>query len=234
MLSLLLAMGLQQEAGAASLQVAPTTIVIDARKGAEGLLLQNNGRSPLPVQIRVFRWWQDHGEDQMEASDALAVSPPMLTLAPGAEQLVRIVHVGTPPPPGHDATYRVVVDELPVEEDAPPRAGLRFAMRYSIPVFVVADPDRRGNPQLSTRIVAANGVPAIEIRNSGDAIAQLADLVHVDAAGTRTPIARGLAGYVMPGQQRRWPLPPDIDASAGTVQATLNGEPRARALAPDR
>lgn len=219
---------------AASLQVAPTSLVIDARLGAQGLLLQNSGSTPLPVQVRVFRWWQEGGEDKLEPSDELVASPPMLTIPPGGDQLVRIVHTAPPLLPGQEATYRVIVDELPLDDGPPRRAGLRFAMRYSIPVFVVADPERRGQPRLSSRLVTTDGQPQIEVSNGGDAVAQLADLTHVGAAGTRTPIARGLAGYVMPGQHRRWSLPSGIDATSGTVEATLNGEPRPRALAQDR
>lgn len=217
---------------ATSLQVAPTRIAINADEGAGGLQVSNSGTEPIHVQVRVFRWWQEGGEDMLEATDALVVSPPMLQLAPGAEQLVRIVHTGAAPSDG-EATYRVIVDELPLQGAQRPGVGLRFALRYSIPVFVhgtaVASPEGVLHAQVRNGPEGA----VVEIHNAGDGTAQLADLSMVDAAGRAHVIAEGLSGYVMPGQTRQWPLPAGTPPT-GRIEAKLNGEPQARALAPDR
>lgn len=220
-------------ADAASLQVAPTAVSIDPAQGAAGLTLRNSGQAVVRAQVRVFRWSQQDGRDVLEPADALVASPPMLQLAPGASQLIRIVHTGDAPATGGEITYRVIVDELPDTGASAADAGLRFALRYSIPVFVGADATPAGAAQLRTRIVEVGGRPHVDIHNAGAARAQLADLVMVTGDGARHALAPGLSGYVLAGQHRRWPLPPGIVTAGSTFEVLLNGEPGRRALAPD-
>lgn len=226
-----LSLGCGSGALATSLQVAPTRITIAADQGAAGLQVANSGADPIRVQVRVFRWWQEGGEDMLETTNALVVSPPMLQIAPGAEQLVRIVHTGAAPS-GIEATYRVIVDELPLQTARQTGAGLRFALRYSIPVFVHGAAADSPEAVLQAQLRPGPGGSAVEVHNAGDGTAQLADLSIVDANGRVHPVAEGLSGYVMPGQTRRWPLAAGMP-TAGRIEAKLNGEPQARALASD-
>lgn len=217
----------------ATLQVAPTLVTIPAERNAQGLTLRNDGTEPMHVQVRVFAWRQAGGEDVLEPTEALAVSPPLTEIPPHGEQLVRIVRLG-PPPAAAEASYRVVVDELPVH-DAPrrPRGGLRFVLRYSVPVFL--SPLGAAAPVLHARIVADDGARYLEVENAGNARAQLADLAHVGGDGARREVAPGLAGYVLPGQRRRWRLPDGAAAGPGAeVQVRIDGEPAQRTLVPDR
>ena len=231
-LSVALAVAALSPASAADLQVAPTLVSIPADRNAEGLQLRNSGQRPLYAQVRVFAWQQVDGEDRLIETEDVAISPPMLEISPGAEQLVRIVRMG-PPPAAVEASYRVVVDELPgAARPAPTRTGLNFVLRYSIPVFVEAA--RPTAPVLHARIEGGIAGRSFVLDNTGTSRVQVAELAHVSPQGTRT-IADGLAGYVLPGRQRRWPLP--IEARPGPaadIRARINGEPDARSLLPDR
>ena len=231
---------------AASLQVAPTTITLPPEQAAEGLTLSNTGAQPLHAQLRVFRWTQRDGVDRLDATTELVLSPPMLELAPGARQLVRVVR-GTAPPSDREASYRVIVDELPIETQDSSRTRLRLALRYSIPVFLLPGPpamdasNAAASPtgaMLQARLSGEAGARYVEIDNTGDAHAQLADLSFVGRDGRRVAIAPGLSGYVLPGQRMRWRLPvalvagPDLGRD-GVFVATVNGEPVERRLVPD-
>ncbi len=44
------------EVSATSLQVAPTSLQLEARQRAGELWLTNSGTSPVKLQVRVFRW----------------------------------------------------------------------------------------------------------------------------------------------------------------------------------
>src|SRR5690606_12520072 len=115
---------------AIGLQVAPISLDLAAGSAAEGLWLSNTGDAPLTAQVRVFRWTQADGEETLEPSRGLVISPPMLQLDAGARQLVRVIRTGAPPAAGHaEDAYRVVVNEVPT--DAGDGAGLRFVLRYS-------------------------------------------------------------------------------------------------------
>ncbi len=218
-------------AHAASLQVAPTSVTVQARQNASGLTLANTGTADLHAQVRVFRWTQVDGEDVLEATRDIAISPPMAKLAAGAKQLVRIIRVG--PPADGEMAYRVIVDELPVEAvgDAG-KPGLQFMLRYSVPVFVMPAGIETVAPELHVRVVGGDGQRSLEVRNIGTGHAQLADLAFVDGAGRRTLVGEGLAGYVLAGQYRLWPLPAAIgDAAGGHFETRINGEADVRSLA---
>ncbi|CAN7781660.1 molecular chaperone [Variovorax sp. LjRoot175] len=245
---------LTSPANGASLQVVPTSLTLQARQNADGLWLSNTGSQPLHAQVRVYRWTQVDGEDRLEPTRDLTVSPPMLQVPAGERQLVRVIRLG-PPPMGAEASYRLIVDELPVPASAPAEgsaaadgratkhSGLQFVLRYSLPVFLLpATPRAPGavgpaetalQPDLQIRLVRTGEQTQLEVANDGPAHAQIEDLVLVDAAGERQTVRAGLAGYVLPGQRRRWNLPVTLHPSAsasGVFKARVNGEFTERTL----
>lgn len=212
-------------AAASGLQVSPVSLSLQPHQSAEGLWLSNTGDGTVHAQVRVYRWTQDGGADQLTPSRGLIVSPPMLQIAPGDRQLIRVIRPGAPPS-GNGATeqaYRVIVDELPIE--ATNRKGLQFVLRYSLPVFVEAAGSAPAQPQLHWTLRRESERAVLEVSNSGDLHAQLAELEFVDAAGRRTAVHGGLLGYVLAGAQMRWILKPpaSVFATGGTFQVMING-----------
>lgn len=220
-------------AGASGLQVTPTTVEVQAARSSGGLTLINNGSQTLSAQARIFRWTQVDGEDVLEPTTDLAISPPMLELPAGGTQLVRVIRLG--PPPAVETSYRVVVDELPPEERPEGEgAALRFVLRYSVPVFVAPADGQPTAPMLHTRVLDVDGGRQLEVQNLGNGRAQVANLTYVTPDGGRISVAAGLSGYVLPGQHRRWDLPARLTTrSGGAFEARINGEPSARTLALD-
>lgn len=203
-------------ARAGGLGVSPIVLDFDAKSPARALWLSNAGDHTLHGQLRVFRWTQINGEDHLEATRDLVLSPPMLELAAGDQQLVRVIR--TAPYPAGEQAYRILVNELP-DASADAHSGLSFVMEFSVPVFVGSG----APPQLSWSLRAEAGQAVLDARNAGGMRAQIADVELFDARGTRLTQQAGLFGYVLAGQQRRWTLAPDA-AGAQTLQANLNGE----------
>lgn len=231
---MLVLLGLSMPAGAAGLQVTPTTLTLQARQNADGLWLSNTGKQPINAQVRVFRWVQENGSERFDATQALAISPPMLELAPGGRQLVRVIRLGAPPQGANEESYRVIIDELPV--DAQTQApGLQFVLRYSLPVFLAPAGTTPPTHDLRARLVIENEKPVLDVANRGGEHAQLADVGFVDATGQRHALAEGLLGYVLPGQRMRWPLPAPASLlqAGGTFKARINGESTERTLPLD-
>lgn len=233
--SSLLSLALAGAAGATGLQVAPTTLSLGPAQNADGLWLTNTSTEGLHAQARVYEWTQRGGEEHLEPSRALAISPPMLQLAAGARQLVRVIRVGAAPARA-EAAYRIIVDELPVDEPAAgaapasPAAGtqLKFVLRYSIPVFVTAE--GQGAPDLHGTLVERDGETALEVRNDGGTHAQLGNLAYV-SHGQRSELVQGLLGYVLPGSTMRWAVQLPAGAHDGQLQSRINGDAVERVLA---
>jgi fimbrial chaperone protein len=214
-------------AGAIGLQVAPILLELAPGATADGLWLSNTGDAPLTAQVRVYHWTQRDGEEQLEPSRGLVISPPMLQLDAGARQLVRVIRTGPPPAAGAaEDAYRVVVNEVPAA--ATKGAGLKFVLRYSIPVFVApADGDEtKPTPQLGWTLRRAGERVVLDVRNDGRAHAQLSAVDFIGADGRGTTINAGLLGYALPGTRMQWTLdaPPAIFVDGGTLSLRINGE----------
>lgn len=211
-------------AAASGLQVSPVSLTLEARQNAAGLWLSNTGDNVVHAQVRVYQWTQA-GEDHLTPSRNLVVSPPMLQLAPGGKQLVRVIRVGPPPAGTAEDAYRIAVDELPIQ--TADRKGLEFVLHYSIPVFVEPTGKSEVAPDLQWSLQREGPRAALVVSNTGTGHAQLADLVFTDRAGQRTEIARGLLGYVLPHSTMHWELKsaPGVFANGGTLEARINGKP---------
>ncbi|RBG59471.1 molecular chaperone, partial [Xanthomonas oryzae pv. oryzae] len=161
-------------AHAASLQLAPTSLSLSAQQTADGLWLSNSGSAPVQVQTRAYRWNQRDGQDQLEPTQDVLVSPPMRTLAAGERQLIRVIRAG-PAPTGQEQCYRIIVDELPSTDTD--RKGMQFVLRYSVPIFLLPPGNTEPAPTLRAHVVAgSDGKAQIQISNTGNGHAQVADL----------------------------------------------------------
>ena len=216
---------------ASGLQVSPIGLRLAASASAEAMWLTNTGTDPVHAQVRVFRWTQVDGKDVLEPSRDLVVSPPMVTIAPGDRQLVRVIRRVAPPTDGTETAYRVLVDELPV--DAGDTPGLKFVLRYSVPVFLAPTGDPSMKATLQATWEHTPGGPRLRVRNTGNGHAQIADVTWQGARGQRTTLLPGLVGYALPGATMSWKLPDNARHADGAVRARINGEPAESTLVVD-
>ncbi len=213
-------------AGASGLQVAPTSLSLKATQNADGLTLSNTGDGVVHAQVRVYRWTQDASGDQLTPSQGLVISPPMLQVSAGGEQLIRVIRVGAPPsgPNAVEDAYRLAIDELPTE--AKTGAGLKFVVHYSLPIFIEPAGALTTAPQLQWHLQREGQQVALQVTNTGNGHAQLATLSFVDPSGQRTELVPGLLGYVLPGATMHWTLKPPatVFSKGGTLEILVNGQ----------
>lgn len=205
-------------ASAASLQVAPTTIDMTAPDSASVLTLRNGGKKPISVQVRVFRWSQTNGVEKLEPTKNVVASPPGAKLAPNQDYVVRVLRTGKTPVAGEES-YRVLVDEVPVKQDARD-AAVSFVIRHSIPVFFKQQD--AGKPQVTWSIEnGAKGV-VLKARNDGDSRMRIADLKAVQG-GKAIASRPGLVGYVLGGSTMVFPLgAKKVGSGAVAINATTD------------
>lgn len=201
------------------LQVAPTLVELAPGAPATRLTLSNPGDTPVAAQVRVFAWTQVGGEDRLGATGDLALSPAIALIAPGASQVVRVVRLGAPPD-NRDASYRIVVDELPIA-NAAPQAGVQLRLRFVVPVYVHAA--KASQPALRCLLQAAD----LACINTGGQAAQLGATRLVDAAGHAVSLTPGLFGYVLPASERHWALSAITQKMVGDerLETRMNGQP---------
>lgn len=217
-----------------ALLIWPVDPVIEGKQNATALWLENSGKTPKTLQVRIFAWAQKDGHNVYAPQNDVIGSPPILTIGPGQRQLVRLTRT-VPPSDKPEQAYRVIVDEIPVPQAAGTNKGasVSFRMRYSIPLFSYAQtmpPDLRDTIKtqhvkraLQWRVGQDADGRYLEVKNEANIHARLVD-VSFDKGDGASPVAKGLLGYVLPGSTARWPLPNETQASA-TLVTTLNGIP---------
>lgn len=218
------------EAAPGAVLIWPVNPVIEAERQAGALWLENPGKAPVTLQVRIYAWAQADGKNVYAEQAAVIGTPPIVTIAPGEKQLVRLTRAGAPPA-SYEAPYRIVIDEIPIDDPdaAGSGAAVAFRMRYSLPLFVLgtAAPKKKDSasvplPSLGWQITGNGDDRQLAIRNDGAVHARLTD---VTLGGT--PLAAGLLGYVLPGQTMRWPLPASAGHAPTNLAASVNGAPAA-------
>jgi fimbrial chaperone protein len=206
--------GLAQPAPA--VRVAPVSVELAAGQKATTLTLENEGDTPTIFQIRPFAWSQPGGADQLDPTDDLVASPPFATIAPHGKQVVRLVlHRGAEEA---ETTYRVLLDQTP--PPAGPGAGVRIALRLSIPVFAL--PARRIAADLQWRIDEAGGEAWLVAVNRGGRHDAVRDLKLASADGRPLRLETGgVSPYVLGGATRRWRIDAKDFAAAPQGAARL-------------
>ncbi|MCA2025119.1 molecular chaperone [Enterobacter sp. K16B] len=208
-----------QAQAAATILLWPIDPWLAADAKATELWIQNQGNSATTMQVRIVRWKQEDGHERYTAQQDVVASPPIVTIAAGSKQLIRLIKQASVPA-GVEQAYRIIVDEIPqADVKAEPAIGLKLQMRYSIPLFVYG----QGIPtikegahhavvetrNLSWRVTQAGGQPALEVQNRGDVHVRLSQ-VALEQGGQKRTIAEGLLGYVLPGSSRSWPIPAGV------------------------
>jgi fimbrial chaperone protein len=174
--------------------------------------------TPTLMQVHLFAWTQANGVELLAPSDDLLVGPPIFTLAPGATQLIR-VGLRSDPMSNREVAYRIVIGEVPTSKVA----GLSFAFRLSMPIFV--SPMTPSGPHA---LWSAEHVDTRHLRltldNSGDEHIHVAALrVATEPAGT-VIFSGGPSAYVLSGQRRSWTIPVDKALNVRSLRVTVTTE----------
>ncbi|HKT31458.1 MAG TPA: molecular chaperone [Gammaproteobacteria bacterium] len=187
-------------ARAASFQVNPIRVTLSAAQTTGVLRVTNSSDSPTVVQMQIVAWSQENGRDVYTPSRKLLATPPIFTVAPGSEQVVRI-GLRTAPDAKQETCYRLFLTEVP---PAPTAAfhGVQIALRIGIPVFVEPAVTTAPDLQWSAKRVSAEELQ-LSVRNSGTAHAELLKL-SVTEKGHSVPLLQEFGGYLLPGSQRTW------------------------------
>lgn len=209
---------------AANLQISPVSITFKLGQAAAGITLQNQGETAVYGQVRAFAWSQRDGEDVLTETADVIVSPPILEIGPQAAQTIRLVRRGGPALASEEGTYRLLIDEIPRGTGLD--SGVDILLRYSVPVFI--EPGGTAAPILSWSVTRENGEWSLRVSNSGRMHAQLGATRLHSPTGGQYEVSKGLLGYVLPGQQRRWKLPTEASSVLGrqlVVHAVVNARP---------
>lgn len=207
-------------AASAGIQISPLQLEFAPSERSGQLTLRNTSDTAVALQVRVFEWSQPESMGMaLQPTTVITASPAIVTLAPGATQLVRVLRrekLST----DRERYYRLLLDELP-DASAASRNAVQMLTRYSLPIFVL--PRLMGQAELSAvRVRCQDNRDFIDVRNVGTRRARLAEwqLLQADSASTDAKASgrvvaqtTGLTGYVLPGGELRIPVTAALPAT---------------------
>jgi fimbrial chaperone protein len=194
-------------AGAQSLSVLPVNVFLQPGQRTATLSITNSADKPTSIQVRAYDWSQKNDEDQLTASNVVVVSPPLVTIAAGGTQVVRLIL--RQPPIGSEATYRIILDQIP----GPGEPGVvQMVLRLSIPVF--AAPATKASPQDQFHLEGNGGNLFLVGVNTGQSHETLHDISVTASDGRKFNLKTRVSPYLLAGATRRW----ELDAQGYTPQ----------------
>jgi fimbrial chaperone protein len=191
-------------ATAADWEIEPVRIALSQSQQTAAITLKNTSSQPTSIQVQVVAWTQVDGKDVYESSRELLVSPPIVTIAPNSEQIIRAA-LRRPADPDLELSYRINLQELP---PAPVAGfmGVNVAMRVGLPVFVEPLKGKTA-PKMQWRVQQMpNTQLKVSLQNQGKSHVQVTDFSLYLPGGNQAVAGEAASTYIMPGQSHEWLL----------------------------
>ena len=191
---------------AAQWDVDPVRIELSPLQQTGAITIRNDSDQPTSIQIQAVAWSQVDGKDVYTPTKELLVSPPIVTIPPKGEQVIRAA-LRRKADPGSELAYRINLQELP-SKPAPGFTGVQVALRVGLPVFV--QPQKGAAAPKMTWNVSRQPSDMLKVgmRNSGNAHVQVSDFsLYAPGSDQAISVASG-SRYVLAGQAGEWLLKP--------------------------
>jgi fimbrial chaperone protein len=201
-------------ASAGSFSLSPLRMELSQSATTAALTVRNEDAAPAIVQVETYAWSQPGGEDKLEPTKDLLVSPTVFTLAPNGSQLVRVA-LRRPADAKRELAYRLILQEVPPQA-SPDFTGLTVALRLSMPVFVTANSPSPANLVWSASR-GQDGRLVLGAANDGETHAKILNVSLVPLTGTAAPLQQSVAAYVLPGASRSWTIGNDKNNPDGST-----------------
>ncbi|MDY7372082.1 fimbria/pilus periplasmic chaperone [Acinetobacter oleivorans] len=211
---------------AASIRLSPVSVEILSDQSASSISLYNQSNESSDLQVRVFEWRQNAGQDQLIPTDEIAVSPPFLKLQPNDSYNLRVVRIN-PVPVSGEQTYRIIIDELPKPIDnRKVDQGVNVLLRSSLPLFVV---NKDAITKLTWSIQQEQNNSSLIINNVGNRHALLSNLTLVDTTANKSYAIKvnTVNGYILAGKARNFNISPDFKFQTDhkyNISLNINGK----------
>jgi fimbrial chaperone protein len=191
-------------AAAGTFSIAPVRVELAGSERTAVLTVHNDDAAPLVVQVSTLNWTQAGGEEATAPTRELLATPPVFTLPPNGEQIVRVA-LRREPDATRELDYRLLLAEVPQAADKD-FTGLRVALRLSIPVFVKASSSAAAQLRWNARWLPDGGL-SVSATNEGLTHQQVSDFT-LHFAGSESPARGVVSRYVLPGSTVTWKIAP--------------------------
>ena len=205
----------------ASISVSPVRLDLSDNHTRDVVRISNQEQTAKSYQVEVVEWSQTSERQEVyEPTEALLAVPPLFTLNPGEDQLVRI---GMLEEAGEktERSFRVFITEIaspnPDDEEF---SGVSMRLQIGIPVFVAPQAMPRSTFDLVDSMKIDSNL-FLQFRNTGNTHVKVSE-VEYKGPGLAEPIVAPAAMYLLAGQTGYLPVPSPDGEAVGTVKVTTD------------
>jgi len=189
---------------AAGWEIDPVRVELTPEQQTAAITVKNGSDQPTSIQIQAVAWSQLDGKDVYTPTRELLVSPPIVTIAPKGEQIIRVA-LRRKADTTNELTYRISLQELP-PQPAPGFMGVQVALRITLPVFVQSQKGEAEPKAVWSISQLSDNTMKVGVKNQGNAHIQISDFA-LYVPGDDKPIAdESASSYVLAGQSHEWLL----------------------------
>lgn len=207
----------------ASMSVSPIRIYLDNEHDKDVVRVSNVETTPKSYQVEIVSWSQtEERREVYSPTEDLIVVPPLFTLEPGEEQLVRVGMLEKADP-AVERSYRMFITELaPPQEAKEQTVGLSMRLQIGVPVFVAPS---QSMPTSTFDFVDSKQIGDqlfMRFKNNGNRHVKVTE-VQFSAAGSGETTVEATVLYLLAGQSGYLPVTLPEGASTGTVTVVTEG-----------
>jgi fimbrial chaperone protein len=204
-----------------AVDISPVLVELGEQHNKDVIRITNSGDAAKSFEVNVVAWSQSADEREIYTpSDELLAVPPLFTLQPGEQQLVRLGlmrHADAET----ELSYRVFFTELaPPETEERTTSGINVRLRFGIPVFVA--PLAAAAPAVQfvgLRSIGDNTF--MELRNTGNVRVKVGEVRYQAPASYDTDVSPAVF-YLHAGRTGYLPLQLPDDNTGGTVELSTD------------
>lgn len=189
-------------ASAADWEIDPVRIDLTQQQQTAAITVKNTSDQPTSLQVQVVAWSQIDGKDVYTSSRELLVSPPIVTIPPKGEQIIRAA-LRRPADANHELSYRIHLQELP-PAPTPGFMGVNVAMRVGLPVFVESLKGKAPPKMVWSVQSMPDNQLKVSMQNQGSAHVQVTDFSLYRPGGSQAVANELSSTYIMAGQSHEW------------------------------
>jgi len=132
LLLIVMVLGLSPLVSAQSVQPMVYELAAIGAQSSTDLAIENTKSSPITYEMTAVKVTHDEfgNETRVDAEDDFLIYPPQTLVQPGKKQIVKVKYVGDPELE-QSQTYRILVNELPVDLTGGENSGISVAINFS-------------------------------------------------------------------------------------------------------
>lgn len=211
----LIILGLTATTAYAALNVSPVRVNLGDDHDKDAVRITNQETSTKSYEVEVVVWSQteERREVYSPTDDILAV-PPLFSLNPGEEQLVRVGML-VPADANTERSYRMFITELaPPEAEKIESSGITMRLQIGIPVFVAPNAVPTSTLEF-VNLMQVDEQRFVRFRNSGNTHVKVIEVQYL-APGSTDKVVTPAVVYLLAGQSAYLPLKSASSKLVGT------------------